>query len=60
MPFAPGTWGSLVTIPIGWVVIEEFGNISLLLIALGIFIIGVWASGQFAKNRKNADPSLYY
>ena len=57
MPFAPGTWGSLVAIPIGWVVIEEFGNISLLLIALWIFIIGVWASGQFAKNRKNADPS---
>ena len=57
MPIAPGTWGSLVAIPIGWVVIEEFGNISLLLIALGVFIIGVWASGQFAKNRKNADPS---
>ena len=57
IPFAPGTWGSLVAIPIGWVVIEEFGNISLLLIALGVFIIGVWASGQFAKNRKNADPS---
>tara|TARA_X000000950_G_scaffold256045_1_gene321214 strand:+ start:190 stop:651 length:462 start_codon:yes stop_codon:yes gene_type:complete len=57
VPFAPGTWGSLVAIPIGWVVIEEFGNISLLLIALGVFIIGVWASGQFAKNRKNADPS---
>ena len=36
MPFAPGTWGSLVAIPIGWVVIEEFGNISLLLIALGV------------------------
>ena len=57
MPFAPGTWGSLVAIPIGWVVIEEFGNISLLLVALGVFVIGVWASGQFSKYRKNEDPS---
>ncbi len=57
LPFAPGTWGSLAAIPIGWVVIEEFGNISLLLVALGVFVIGVWASGQFSKYRKNEDPS---
>ena len=49
--------GSLAAIPIGWVVIEEFGNISLLLVALGVFVIGVWASGQFSKYRKNEDPS---
>ena len=57
VPFAPGTWGSLAAIPIGWVIIQEFGNISLLLVALGVFVIGVWASGQFAEYRKNADPS---
>ena len=57
LPFAPGTWGSLVAIPIGWVVIEVFGNPFLILFSFGVFVIGVWASSQFAKHRKNADPS---
>ena len=57
LPFAPGTWGSLVSIPIGWFVIELFGNTSLLLASFGVFAIGVWASSQYTKHRKNADPS---
>ena len=57
LPFAPGTWGSLVSIPIGWFVIELFGNTSLLLVSFGVFAIGVWASSQYTKHRKNADPS---
>ena len=57
LPFAPGTWGSLVAIPIGWFVIEIFGNASLLFVSFGVFVIGVWASSQFAEHRKNADPS---
>ena len=57
LPFAPGTWGSLVAIPIGWFVIEIFGNTSLLFVSFGVFVIGVWASSQFAKRRDSADPS---
>ena len=57
LPFAPGTWGSLVAIPIGWFVIEIFGNTSLLYVSFGVFVIGVWASNQFAKRRDSADPS---
>ena len=57
LPFAPGTWGSLVSVPIGWFVIELFGNTSLLLVSFGVFAIGVWASSQYTKHRKNADPS---
>ena len=57
LPFAPGTWGSLVAIPIGWVVIEVFGNTSLLFVSFVVFLMGVWASSQFAKHRKTADPS---
>ena len=57
LPFAPGTWGSLVAIPIGWFVIEIFGNTSLFYVSFGVFVIGVWASNQFAKRRDSADPS---
>ncbi len=57
LPFAPGTWGSLVAVPIGWFVIEKFGNTSLLFVSFGVFVIGVWASSRFAKHRKTADPS---
>ena len=57
LPFAPGTWGSLIAIPIGWFVIEIFGNTSLLFVSFAVFVIGVWASSQFAEHRKNADPS---
>ena len=57
LPFAPGTWGSLVAIPIGWFVIETFGNTSLLFVSFVVFLIGVWASSQFAKHRETADPS---
>ena len=57
LPFAPGTWGSLVAIPIGWFVIETFGNTSLLFVSFVVFLIGVWASSQFAKHLETADPS---
>jgi phosphatidylglycerophosphatase A len=57
LPLAPGTWGSLLSLPIGyWLVL--FGGVELLFITtLGLFIIGVWSSGVTSKEMKVTDPS---
>ena len=44
LPKAPGTWGSIVALPIGYA-ITLWGNIELLAtLAILMFIVGVWAS----------------
>ncbi|PHR60282.1 MAG: phosphatidylglycerophosphatase A [Robiginitomaculum sp.] len=54
---APGTWGSLAAMPIGlWMLVT--GGWSILLAAsITAFLIGLWASDQYAKNTGNKDPS---
>ncbi|GAB5443656.1 MAG: phosphatidylglycerophosphatase A [Fuerstiella sp.] len=54
---APGTWGSLWGLPLGW----AFGQWQLdpwqkLLIALGMFIVGVPLCGRAADLRQRKDP----
>ena len=56
LPFAPGTWASLISIPIAWLIIEELGNTTLLFLSLVVFVTGIWASGQFVQQEKVADP----
>ena len=56
LPFAPGTWASLISVPIAWFIIEELGNTALLILSLVVFTTGIWASGQFVKQEKVADP----
>ena len=56
LPFAPGTWASLISIPIAWLIIEELGNTTLLFLSLVVFVAGIWASGQFVQQEKVADP----
>ena len=56
LPFAPGTWASLISIPIAWLIIEELGNMPLLFLSLVVFVTGIWASGQFVQQEKVADP----
>jgi len=54
---APGTWGSLAALPIGVAVLIIFGWQALLALSLLTFIIGVWASGHYAKTIDTKDPS---
>ena len=56
LPFAPGTWASLISVPIAWLIIEELGNTALLILSFVVFMIGIWASGQFVQHEKVADP----
>ena len=56
IPLAPGTFGSIVAIPLAWL-LHMVGGIWLVVIAtVAIFAIGLWASAIYLQGRKE-DPS---
>ena len=57
IPFAPGTWGSLWGIPLGWTLGYFDTSWWLrLLIAVAMFVVGVPICGRAAKLRNTKDP----
>ena len=40
---APGTWGTLLALPLYWLLIPEVGAIEYLLMIVVLFALGVWA-----------------
>ncbi len=56
IPQAPGTWGSLATIPLAWA-LHALGGFPLTVVAtLALFALGVWASEAHARAVGRADP----
>lgn len=56
LPAAPGTWGSLVALPVAAVIVM-LGGTWLLALAIAVaFVAGVWASGRFATLTGVKDP----
>ena len=54
---APGTWGSLIALPMGFA-IYQIGGFWLFAAAIVIgFFKGWWATEQMTKGRENHDPS---
>lgn len=54
---APGTWGSLVTLPLTWL-IHLIGGFPLLVIAvIATFVKGLWATGVMTDGAEDHDPS---
>ncbi len=49
LPWAPGTWGSLVALPLAWLIAAQFGRIGLLLAALLVLAVGWWAAAAVTK-----------
>lgn len=43
IPFAPGTFGTLLAFPLYWLFIPHVGAVGFLLLALVLFGLGVWA-----------------
>ena len=43
MPFAPGTWGTLVAFPLYWLLGAHAGAMEYLAVVLALFALGVWA-----------------
>ncbi|MBY8975754.1 phosphatidylglycerophosphatase A [Rhodobacteraceae bacterium NNCM2] len=56
IPFAPGTWGSVAAIPLGYL-LHFIGGFPLLAVATCLlFALGLWASGRYLQGRSE-DPS---
>lgn len=54
---APGTWGSLAALPLGFVIFQ-IGGFWLFAVAIIVaFFKGWWATEQMTKGRENHDPS---
>ena len=49
-PFAPGTFGTIVAIPIAWGLWAVAGDAGFALAIVAIFAIGVWASAVTARD----------
>jgi phosphatidylglycerophosphatase A len=56
LPVAPGTWGSLVALPLAAVLAILGGPWLLSLAILLAFVSGVWASGRYARAIGRGDP----
>ncbi len=56
LPVAPGTWGSLVALPLAAVLAIVGGQWLLALGVLLAFVAGVWASGRYARVVGREDP----
>lgn len=57
-PKAPGTVGSLGTLPVVAGIAYFYGTAGIFCFAGIVFIIGVWATHQLTKNQENKDPSM--
>lgn len=54
---APGTWGSLAALPLGWA-LHQLGGFSLLILATGaVFILGLGVTDVLIRGRDDHDPS---
>ena len=55
---APGTWGSLAALPLGWLIYTEFGPVGIQLAAAIAFVLGWWASARVAETSGIFDPGF--
>ncbi len=56
LPKAPGTWGSLAALPLGWLILAGGGPAILLAAAALVFLIGLLATMRYMKGRDVGDP----
>jgi phosphatidylglycerophosphatase A len=56
LPKAPGTWGSLVALPLAWLIVAAGGSSTLLLAAVFVFGLGWLATTHYLKHRGPGDP----
>lgn len=47
-PMAPGTWGSLLAIPL-FIVLHPFGQVTYVAVVAALFLLGIYLSGRTAR-----------
>ncbi len=55
--WAPGTWGSLVALPVAWFLHVAFGWLGVAAAAVAVFAVGWWASERVIERGGDHDPS---
>ncbi|MEZ5648571.1 MAG: phosphatidylglycerophosphatase A, partial [Alphaproteobacteria bacterium] len=58
LPGAPGTWASLVALPLAWVLFYAGGITGLAIAVPILFAVGVWAARQIIWTTGKEDPSI--
>lgn len=56
LPWAPGTWGSLVALPLAWGIVLIGGKPWLLVAAVAVFIIGCVVADHSTRDGTERDP----
>lgn len=56
LPKAPGTWGSLTTLPIGWLILSTMGWQGVLVASAVVTVVGWWASQAVIERTGRKDP----
>ena len=54
----PGTWGSLVALPVAWAIAALAGPAGLAAAAILAFALGWWAAAKLAATSGEADPEF--
>ena len=57
LPWAPGTWGSVLGLVVGWVLNDAFEGISLLIFCSVFFLSGIWACARYSLLTNTSDSS---
>jgi len=58
LPWAPGTWGSLVGVAFAWIVTGAWNTPALVAACAILFLGGWWASERLARRSGIADPGF--
>lgn len=53
---APGTWGTLAALPLGWLAAQWAGFFGFVLCTLIAFAVGLWAVGEETRGKEDHDP----
>lgn len=56
LPGAPGTWGSLATLPAAWFIADRWGPPALFVAAAAAFVIGMLATHRYLLHAHHKDP----
>ena len=58
MPVAPGTWGSMAALPLGWLLYFFFHRGGVVVAAFAVMAIGIWAAEIVVRRGGARDPGL--
>ena len=56
LPVAPGTWGSLVALPVAWLIHWALGPLGLVAGVVVVTAVGSWVAGEFGRRSGFVDP----